>query len=391
MADRDRAERDLDLFWDAVVAGAGVDGGTAVDPEQAETLRRFQALARTPVPEAARARAWQRLGAPAGEPAEPRPATARTDWTRALGAPDSQIGPNGRVASSERPSITFPGSRGRHRWTAARVATAVMLLATVLGVAFVFRPREGEDIRIAAPADPTTEVLAEVAVDGLPADGLLYIHRWSLRSGAAASDDSDGVTFGSVEQGQVGVRIGDEPERVLGPGATFVVAPGATYAVRAVGADQVVYRETRITDEHWSQYALFDPMQGLSEGMGDHTLAGLPSTGPAEVALVRLTLDPGEVLDGSAEGVYYQAIVVEAGALGVDYLRTEDPLAPGAAPTYEQTLRVGPAGPPVGTDDRYREAPRVVGNAGEEPLVLQAVRITPRTEPSVPAPDDAAP
>ena len=266
-----------------------------------------------------------------------------------------------------------------------------MLLVTVLVVAIAFRPADRPAERIAAPADPATEVLAEVAVDGLTADGLLYIHRWSLRSGASASDDSDGVTFGSVEQGQIGVRIGDESERVLGFGETFAVAPGVTYAVRDVGASPTVYREVRITDEHWSQYTLFDPMQGLADGLGDHTLAGLPPTGSAEVALVRLTLDPGEVLDGSAEGTYYQALIVEAGALGVDYLRSADELAPGGTPVYEQTIRVDPAAAPDGINDRDLEAPRVVGNAGQEPLVLLAVRITPLRAPTLPAPDDATP
>jgi hypothetical protein len=382
MPDQRQAERDLDRLWDQVARGGPADEPQGLDRDQAETIRRFQALAQAPAPATARAHAWRRLRAQF-DPKIERPRA--TDQKAVLPPSRSPIGPNGRVepATATRRWPTAPLPHRVRRWSVPQVAAAVLLLIAVLALAVVFRPGDDEDIRIVAPTDPTTEVLAEVAVDGLTADGLLYIHRWSLRSGAAASDDSDGVTFGSVEQGRLGVRIGDEPERVLGPGATFVVAPGATYAIRDLGLEQGVYREVRITDEHWSEYALFEPVQALAEGLGDHTLAGLATTGPAEVALVRLTLDPGDVLDGSAEGAYYQAIIVEAGALGVDYLQNDDQLDPGEAPEYEQTSQVGPGEAPEGVDDRYREARRVVGNAGDEPLVLLAVRITPATAPGM--------
>lgn len=153
MADERAAMDEVGRYWDAVAQG---DGATrlALDPALARTIQRVHGLAAMPSAEA-RERVWHAVLANAE-------ATRRQEEESPLHA----LAPNGRALDA--PIVGMPEAppRGRQRWFLTQLATAALILLTLVGSFMVFGPgrvsrREAPPAFIpaieATPATPEAE------------------------------------------------------------------------------------------------------------------------------------------------------------------------------------------------------------------------------------------
>jgi DNA-binding beta-propeller fold protein YncE len=128
MPDHRAAVDGVSAYWDALVLGQETTG-INLDPDVAEAIRRFQALGAAP-PSTARERVWQTVQAAAAmqrESEEPMQPSVVLDRSRPL-------------PSSIRPGAVPLPWRGRSHWLLAQLATAALLVLTLVASFLVFGP-----------------------------------------------------------------------------------------------------------------------------------------------------------------------------------------------------------------------------------------------------------
>jgi DNA-binding beta-propeller fold protein YncE len=131
MPDHRAAVDGVSAYWDALVLGQETTG-IDLDPDVAEAIRRFQALAAAP-PSTARERVWQTMHAAAAiqrESEDPMQPSVVLDRSRPL-------------LSRIRPGAVPLPWRGRTHWLLAQLATAALLVLTLVASFLVFGPPRG--------------------------------------------------------------------------------------------------------------------------------------------------------------------------------------------------------------------------------------------------------
>jgi DNA-binding beta-propeller fold protein YncE len=131
MPDHRAAVDGVSAYWDALVLGQETTG-INLDPDVAEAIRRFQALAAAP-PSTARERVWQTVHAAAAiqrESEDPMQPSVVLDRSRPL-------------LSRIRPGAVPLPWRGRTHWLLAQLATAALLVVTLVASFLVFGPSRG--------------------------------------------------------------------------------------------------------------------------------------------------------------------------------------------------------------------------------------------------------
>lgn len=378
------AER-FDAFLDRLVAVPDATAATEAEPALAETARRVHRLGDGVVPDAAFVVRLETALLAAPPVAADRPRTVRPGGTdgRAVG------GAAARTAHVPR-WTTF-------RAAAVQIAASAALVAALGGAAVVLRPR-WEPRPVSAPAPPSGEFAPGVRVEPLaratgvelprgPTDGLLNLRTYPPGF-AGQAVPIDGINLLRVVSGAI-VLAADAPidatRAALGalqPSA--LDAPGKE--VRLVAGDQAVvpldagYRLRNDGEELATVLELaLDGDVGTGGGAPGASVVGLSAHGqsvplpsPADLALARVTLAPGTSLPPEVAPGLFMAYV-ESGTLEAALFQ---PPAP-ATPIGFATFRAG-QGAPVG--DIAQVLPGGFRNAGDEPLVLLLVTITPTAD-----------
>jgi DNA-binding beta-propeller fold protein YncE len=161
MPDHWAAVDGVSAYWDALVLGQETTG-IDLDPDVAEAIRRFQALGVAP-PSTARKRVWQTVQHAAAiqrESEEPM-------------QPSVVLGRSRLLPSRIRPGAVPLPWRGRTPWLLAQLATAALLVLTLVGSLIAFGPLrpDGE------------QPLAHLAAVGTPAPTSPVAFVWQTNGG----------------------------------------------------------------------------------------------------------------------------------------------------------------------------------------------------------------
>jgi hypothetical protein len=317
-------EKSVDRFWDQIVQGRDgeIDGGDLPLPDVA-TIRRFHAADDRPEPSPAFARRlWEDLSRASAIPTVPDP-------SRRAGA-NGHMGPVTLV-----PLVTPTSSTGPRSW-ATSLATAALVLLTLLGsyVAFggplrqrweersAFIPAVATSQQSPAETPPTHGEFQGVVQDVLPGSTRTGIARDYLQPGAKValfSDKSGGIaissTFLIVETGRLELTAGGAIDvlRAGGGKVTTPVAAGTTVTLEA-GDGAVVVPGVAIDlrnpgpDLATAINAGVVPVGpgAAAAGYRIDTLAELydaPIRAPATMRLRQTTIAAGETLPPPPQGV----------------------------------------------------------------------------------------
>ena len=394
-----RATDEQQRFWDAAT-GAGPAAPGGLDPALTEAAGRLRALDRVPPPDPVFA------------------AQLRDELTAAAARSLPQVasrpgGRNERVQLPRRAGLpTWLAGRDRRRWALAQVATAALLVVTVLAAYVAFGPGRPQRVVVPpvagspTPATPSpsgveSELMLDPTVASLPAGANVGVDRWSFRPGpdelvmAARS----GPTVAQVEVGQLTLRVdgpatlargpAGQPEPVtpgdeldVAPGDRVEAAAGTGFALRNAGAGPAAALMLyAVPAEEWvehpfEKFSLYNQMAISHDARAVINDPDLP-TGPVRVALERRTLPPGAALDGyPIDGV--AAISVESGEMGLTLTggRVPYPLREGE----ERIFR----GPTFVLQIPNLRGGQVAGlrNAGTEPVVMFELSVVPVAEPT---------
>jgi mannose-6-phosphate isomerase-like protein (cupin superfamily) len=357
-------------YWDAAAAGAS-DEPDLADPTLAATVSRLYALEELPdIDPAFQSRLEARLlgtsVATVGLPGTiPLPMAGHDLHTSHNGRTDAQPW---RVRA---PASTRPIRPG---WSLAQLATAALLLLTLLGGVIAIRsataPRPPTYLEAAGRTE--VETLVDATIVGDPATAIpLTVERWTIPPGSATVTvpPLDGPQWIVAESGSLTAAI-DGARHELAPGASLVITAGRTLVVGNAGQEEASALRGVASD----RFVLEDyDRAAIRKSPALHTRAhpALPA-GTSHLLFERLTLPPGAIL--SIEPVSGRDWVgVVHGRLGLT-------LVGGAMPTGWQSGRTREVGAgellpglPVGTQVSLR-------NTGNEPLVLLRLRVTPLAE-----------
>jgi hypothetical protein len=316
----------------------------------------------------------------------------------------------GRQTPGALPAPLARGGTFHPRWTLAQLATAALVLLTVVsgfvalqGSLRMTGPRQpgviipAIDRSSAIPPEGSShEVLLRATLEQMPPAGgthQLAMYRVQLAPGTtehagSQADTGVGHDLFTVEAGQVTVDA-DGPviltRAVAGPAATPTSVPPGTAVVLDVG-DQllapsgVTFRRrnddsTPATLLGYSFGNIGESVHTWSNPAGVTYVHGFPFTLPsefpalpAEVTVRRLTLAPGaELAVRDLHGL--ELVYVEAGALDLVYAKAETP----ATPERAFTIRAG-----SGTETFGRTPEKaLLANRGAEPLVLLTASVVP--------------
>jgi hypothetical protein len=325
-------------FWDALVLHQATDDFD-VDGDLAAALARFQAMGRAS-PGAARQRIWQRL-----QPEPAREARNEGPLPFAVMPPLPAFQP---LASLNTPS--FP-RRGRLAWAPSYLATAALLVVTILISAMALgsarfswsqatAPRLGLPALETAPipaADPATAqgLLTQVTVPALPPQaGYIAIERWTYPpvSEPITTAPLTGPMLVFVISGQLTARVEGEGAtlRGLDPVSSAAILTPTTGRISA-GETLLVPAQARVTTSNPSETAATALVVPILSGTAndwvlpfnqvaiseDELVAGRGefAPGPAEITLQRTTLDPGESVPAPRAGTF-QLVGAESKYLG---------------------------------------------------------------------------
>jgi quercetin dioxygenase-like cupin family protein len=285
---------------------------------------------------------------------------------------------------------TLPPS-ARH-WLPAHLATAALLLLIIVSSFFAFGPgrpgRQGQlpavlPIMSGTPEaqEPVvTETLLQASVAAMPAGAAgIWVNSYVMQPGAISPYDRvhgpvvRGSVVYTVEHGTVTITLGDV-QRMLSAGDTWSVLTETGYAIENTGSDEahLVFVELIDTVASSGSGNANGPFIDGMSGTWDTWIEASPNLpgGPGQVTLQRVTLAPGAALPTYTEsGLDWLGI--RAGRLTV---RLEGERLPfrwksGAERAFgrAQILPVFPAGSQV-----------TLRNAGDDPLILHRLTITPR-------------
>jgi len=274
--------------------------------------------------------------------AKRQPSTLPASHTRA---------PNGGMSSHHAPRFAPAADPRRKPWLTAHLATAVLLVVTLLVSVVGLRSARlgwsGEpEALVGIPAledlpanstDPATGqgLLAEVTVPTLPLHaGLVDIERWTYppTSDSVTTPPLTGPLLILVTTGTVTVSLDGEEAVLNGLEQSALSSPlDASTGELAAGATLLVPAQTRLTTSNRASTAstalvvaiVADTMSDWTLPWGQTTIAQEPlaktqsefSPGPAQIALRRDTLDPEETVPAPTAGTL-QLVAAESKYLG---------------------------------------------------------------------------
>lgn len=422
MPDRRSPEDAMGAYWDALVFGyEAADAG--LDPDLAETIRRFQASRETPPP-GARERVW--LGLSRHGNAE-SPFAASRSLPRPEPSPAPTTNPNGHRPVSTRAGREAPRPRTFARWMMTLLPTAAILLLTLaLGFSALwpgaFPPESSARQPPAlvraideAPGGGVAELLAETTFtsEELPAgDTQVIFYRITLPpgvdlpylAGPFCALRSERATSGAgtefVQSGSYGLlvdnplrvrRAGSSVEEEIPAGTEVVLGPGdaAIYPdytvegmIRNVGDEPMEIIGVAIVSlEGWGSPAPELPRGVIAEQLARTSSSDWPSlpAGPKSVSVWRLTL-PDDTSVGPYEATGLETVRVESGTIALGFVQ------PGESEPFHL-----PMSHMAGTSIPFlRPSPgvrRTITSVGNQPAVVLALGI----EPEMAAPGSLAP
>lgn len=368
----------LNAFWDNVALGRAPIVPHVIDGETVDLVKRLHALGDPPERDSTRERVWRDLRQHRRWK-EPDMTTPSLSLHGVAGAPLAA-----GTLSGIPPGPTMPPTRQPFtgRWAAAHVATLLLVLSVVLGSLLVFGSGQivpsGDTPAIlpalsGTPATPetiTTQPLFDLAVEALPSGwSSTAVVRWSLPAGSRPLrlPPQDGPRFVRVESGEVTATEAGAAHR-LGPGDAYVAAdPGQEVAIRVSGTHDASLLQGFVTSAYLQE----------TWAPGVHTfvvlLEGISEQLPGEsgfLVLEQLTAPRGETLP-PLEATSLVWLDIGEGTLGLTLEGDAMPLDWTAG--EEQTLLPIDGFPqqiPTGTRMTLR-------NAGNEPLVLSRMTLTP--------------
>jgi hypothetical protein len=403
MAEREETTDELDRYWDDVVRGDWATARRDLDPRLAAKVRRLHGLDDAPPPDPVFIERLQE--ALTGVP--PRPSGA------AFGPVSTT--PNGRM--SRRALGRLIRRPPRRRWPAGQLATAALLLLTVVsGILAYGTVRPGSTDRsaglpaptsrptaIALPPGVTVEQLLGATVDGVPAAPVrVTLERWTFPPGPDAfrAPGFSGPLLIVMEAGRLAITVegtawlmrdavadSAQPEQVmpgtnltLEAGDQLVIPPGTGFSEQNAGQEPAVkVAVPLLAGSGGPEGATWNASAIAAVDLAVAERASLP-TGALRVTLARYTLMPGVSLPPQAVAGL-ELIAVEAGTLGLtlagDQLPGRHRATPDAVVTYGTGSRVPTVEPGV---------TRSILNAGEEPLVVLVASLSPAAEEGTPAP-----
>jgi hypothetical protein len=360
----------LRRYWDEIARGEPATPDD-LDPNLAALIRRLHTLPDVPPPDPTFARRLRESLMHA------------TTTPLPLTDPRSSLGPNGQSAPSVRRPILSTAPVSPVRWAPAHLVTALLVMLVLIGSFLAIGPGQPgprEDIPAflpavsgtpAVPHPVVTETLFDATVDGLPTGtGTAGVVRWTLKPGPQSLlfPAHNGLRFFVVEAGEVTATEAGV-ERQLAAGDIYVAAdPEEEVAIRVSGPEPVSLLRGFVSNlqrEASRDHPEAHDDLWLIEG----TFLALPG-GSGRLVLEQLTLPPGSALP-ALEARSSDWFEVGEGTLGVTLEGDDVPV--GWPAGEERLFRFGTvtAVPiPPGTRMTLR-------NAGEDPLVLYRMTLTP--------------
>jgi mannose-6-phosphate isomerase-like protein (cupin superfamily) len=391
---RRQAEAQISRTWDAIARGIAPEDPESSDPTFIETMRRLRELGEQPRPDPTFA---DRL-----EDDLMRAMTSNLALLPPLVTPTDV--PNGRLSLIS-PLTQLPNLRSsRRRWALAQLATAALVLLTLLGSFVALRaplrftdpdtrpaiiPAMDDNAMVSAVGTPARErlpsgmadtILMQGTFDALPSKAnWAGIQRITLAPGAEwalgkRENEGEGPILYFVESGALTVnaddpiyvtRAGEDHAGPVAPGTDVVLRAGdqgfapssVTSRWRNDGSTPVVILDAGITAYTWSR---------LPDGVTQLQLIGEwpfePPQPPVMVTLRRVTLQPSdELLVDALPGL--ELLYVESG-------RLESVDGDDAKPIYVEIMRRQTVPQPF-------PAGRIFRGRGSEPVTLLVMTISP--------------
>ncbi|MEA2514264.1 MAG: hypothetical protein QOJ59_3751 [Thermomicrobiales bacterium] len=377
MGDQQMDERELDRFLNDVPTGQAAAGHYDLAPEVIDLMHSMRLLADAPLPAPTRDRVGPAIGEEIAqlESAQSGDASARRSGQFVVDP--RHFVPNGHAGSRLRrvPLLTIPAGGQRLPWAFAQLATAALLLITLGSVYLAFlHQRTGEDgPTVVRPfASTVNESLLDVVADATPSGNTaVAVALWSFRPGPLPLTlvASAGPKYVVADTGSFVVAI-EGDEHTLAAGDHLQVPPGSEIVLRNAGTRDatafVVYVVPNNEAMWWDWTA--DPTQ-ITRGLPIYSNTDAFPSAPTHLSLERLTLSPGEALP-TYETSRFEWIGIVAGRLG---LALAGDRLPYRWESGQEQLFVGEQAVPK-LQDGWQMTLR---NAGDEPLVLVRLRVTP--------------
>ncbi|MBA2597712.1 MAG: hypothetical protein H0V00_13900 [Chloroflexia bacterium] len=376
----------LNAFWDDVALGRAPVGPHALDGETVDLVGRLHALGDSPERDSARERVWRDL-------------QRHRRWkepdvtTRALspnGIAGSPVGPGLLPwAPPARPTVPM-------RWAPDRLATAVLVLLVLAGSMLVFgpgRPGQQNDTLLVLPSISGTPATPEVVVTEtlldapatLPAGPATFdLTHWTLRPDSpplrVAARNSlgarrEGPIFIVVESGNIVITEAGTEHRLAAGEVYAATDPDQEVAVAADGPEHATAFVVPVLSDSALPIS-YDPKAHVEEFFWSFELDAVAG-GAGRLVLERLTLAPSSALPWEeANPLVWTG--VRAGTLGLTL--EGDQLAVGWTAGQEQHIQ-GPGPLPSAGARPLPSLPAgtriLLRNAGDEPLVLYRLTLTP--------------
>jgi hypothetical protein len=381
--DAHRHAEALNAFWDDVALGRAPISSHDVDGETVNLVERLHAFGEAPESDSARERVYRHLQQHRRWK-EPDVDSRAFSVNGVIALP-----PVRRPREWARSHPVLPPTRQLQptRWAPAQLATALLVLLVLLGSLFTFgagRPVQQEDAPAflpsisGTPATPeiVTEVLFDASVAGLPTGfGEAAVVRWTLDPGSRALPfvPLEGPRFFIMESGEATVTESGTEHRLVA-GDIYLPAIDQEATFLASGAEAAVFLRGFVAKQLVSANDVADLNAHRGVFLIDVFPGGLPG-GSGQLRLDRLTLPPGSALPPYEVGQFDWAEAV-AGTLG---LTLEGPELPPAWTTGEEQVLRGAGGHWFPESEIAAGTRVTVRNAGDDPLILYHLTLTPET------------
>jgi hypothetical protein len=374
-----RAEA-LDRYWDEVVLGERPAGAEPPEADLAELIEDLDALGDPPRPGRARERVWRELRRHPRwrDPSLNGNFPTQTSIGQPLPATNLDDGGGDRVT----PVAVSRTRVARPRWVVAQLATAALLLLTLVAGLLL--------LRVVRPqwAGPLSEPLVETLLDqtvevgGTPGSWVpVAVERWTFQPGAAtlASPALAGPQWVAADGGTLVATVGGV-EQPLEPGSALFVPAGEEFALRNAGAGEAA--AIRCVATAGFSFEEFDRAVISRQTVLDTVATKALPAGASRVVFVRLTLPPGDALPPDATRELDWFGVVD-GRLGLTLHGETLPVGwksgvEQEVPALDRLPRLIP-----GTEVTLR-------NLGDEPLVVLRLTVLPVDQVTGDTDDSAA-